>query len=91
MNAEKKYIIVKVRGRLYHYTSDYADHLIIARDHSFRDIDIIEKGILSDGLKIWECYDKKHLHKIKSKTPGRWLGYDIDDYEQTLRKEHWLK
>lgn len=91
MNTERKYIIVKVKGRLYHFKSDREDHIIIARQHNCQDTDIIEKGMLSDGLQVWECYDKKHLCKIKAKTPDKWLGFDIEDYEETLRKEHWLK
>lgn len=92
MNTERKYIIVKVKGKLYHFKSDREDHLIIARRHKCQDIDIVERGILIDNtLQVWECYDKKHLHKIKTKTPDKWLGFDVEDYQETLRKEHWLK
>lgn len=91
MITEYKFIIVKVAGRLYHFKSVMEDHFIIARRHNCQVVDIIEKGIISDFLQVWECYDKKHLHKIKARTPDRWLGYDIEDYEKTLQKEHWLK
>lgn len=85
---ELKFIIVKVKGRLYHFKSEGEDHLIIARRHNCQDIDILEKGLLTDStLQVWECYDKKHLHKIKVKTPEKWLGYDIEDYQEQLKRE----
>ena len=88
---ELKFIIVKIKGRLYHFKSEREDHIIIAQRHNCQDTDIIEKGYITDFLQVWECYDKKHLHKIKTRTPDKWLGQDIEDYEKTLRKEHWLK
>jgi len=91
MITEHKFIIVRVKGRLYHFKSEREDHLIIARRHNCQDTDIIEKGMLADTLQIWECYDKKHLHKIKTKTPYKWIGFDIEDYEETLKREWWRK
>ena len=92
MITERKYIIVKVGGKLYHFKSDREDHLIIARRHNCQDIDIIEKGILTNNtLQVWECYDKKHLHKIKTKTPDRWLGNDIEDFLKDMRKREWWR
>lgn len=86
---EQKFIIVKVRGRLKHFKSDRLDHLNMATRNGYQDIDIIEKGLISDFLQVWECYDKDHLHKLKTKTPEKWLGYDIEDYERTLKQEWW--
>lgn len=90
---EQKFIIAKVKGRLRHFVGvNDQDHLIIARNKHIPEEDIIEKGFLIDRtVEIWECYDKKHLHKIKAKVPDKWLGQDLEDYERTLRKEHWLK
>jgi len=93
---EQKFIIARVKGKLRHFVGTKGwsgeDHLIIARHNNISEIDIVEKGFLIDRtIEVWECYDKKHLHKIKTKTPDKWLGYDIEDYEKTLRKEHWLK
>ena len=90
--TEIKFIIVKVGGRLYHFKGTRgADHLTIAKEHNCQDTDIIEKGLLSDYLQIWECYDKRHLHRIKARTPYRWIGFDIEDYQETLKQEWWRK
>ena len=92
MNTEKKYIIVKVYGKLKHYKSDREDHIVIARHHHCQDINIVERGLLIDGtLEVWECYDKEHLRKLKTRTPDKWLGKDIEDYQEELRRKWWLK
>lgn len=91
MNIDRKFIIVKVKGKLYHFKSDREDHIIIARHNHCQEIDIIEKGMIADSLQVWECYDKKHLHKIKTRTPDKWLGFDVDDYQETLKREWWRR
>jgi len=102
MNTEHKFIIVRIKGRLYHFKGkENQDHFDIllkkglvsyssnAWDLKDKGVEIIEKGIISDFLQVWECYDKKHLHKIKTKTPDKWLGFDVEDYQETLKREWW--
>lgn len=90
---EQKFIIVKVNGKLRHFVGvNGQDHLVIAKNKHLSEEAIIEKGFLIDKtLEIWECYDKEHLHKIKAKTPDKWLGHDLEDYEATLKREWWRK
>lgn len=90
---EQKFIIARVKDKLRHFVGvNDQDHLIIARNRHIPERDIIEKGFLiGRTIEIWECYDKKHLHKIKAKTPNKWLGSDIEDYLETLRREWWRK
>ena len=69
---EQKFIIARVKGKLRHFVGTKGwsgeDHLIIARHNNISEIDIVEKGFLIDRtIEVWECYDKKHLHKIKTK------------------------
>jgi hypothetical protein len=73
---ETKFIITK---DLKHFKSDIQDHFIIANSNGYKTKDIIETGLILDKkLIILECYNNKHLQKIKY--TNRFILNEVNTY-----------
>lgn len=84
-----KFIVAQIGDNYRHFIAQgNQDHYIIARQHNIALIDIIEKGIILDGVvEVWECQDREHISHLRR--VDRWLGNDIEDYIKQF--EWWQK
>lgn len=79
---DKKFIITKDYR---HFTSDIFDHNIIASKNGYSIKDIIITGLIIDKrLIILECYNQKHLDKIKD--TNRFMLKDVNNFQDKLIK-----
>ena len=84
---EKKYIITK---DLKHFKSETSDHFYIAKNNGYDITDVIETGLFVDGkIHILECYNQKHLEKIKH--TDRFIANDVNDFLNELTNRRILK
>lgn len=71
-----KFIITK-DGK--HFSSEYSDHYIIARDNGYDVRDIIECGLFAGGkMFVLECQEPKHREKLTH--TDKYILNDVNRY-----------
>jgi len=79
-----------ITTNLNHYTSETADHYIIARDNGYDIRDILESGLIAGGkFYVLECQEPKHREKLLHS--DKYIANDVNKYLEDLTNYRILK